>query len=94
MSTSTAKPNHARALALVQLAGYSAIPSWGPLWHDPAYVLTCLRRYLASEGHSGAMGRSVDWLASALLADPYAGSGEELNAVACLLTHGKGGELV
>ncbi len=60
---------------------------FGPLWSNPVYVMACLKRYLASEGHK-ANGWTVDKLAKCFLADPLEASGEEIDAITCLLKLG------
>lgn len=61
---------------------------WGPLWQDAAYVMLCFRRYAQNEGHCFD-GRTVAHAAEILcFNDPYAGTGEELSALACLLSLG------
>lgn len=56
--------DYARDLALARALGYSPGHVFGPLWrNDPAYVLACLARYCAAEGHGRAAGRPAGLLA-------------------------------
>lgn len=63
--------------------------TFGPLWDNPSYVMDCLKKYLANEEHN-ADGWKVDRLAYHFMCNPYEASGEEINAVACLLKHNCG----
>lgn len=77
--------------ALASQLGYDPAYRFGPLWKTPTNVLTCLRRYIASEGHRGLVGQTVRRAAEiCLFNDPYAGTGEEYRAMACLLRLGAG----
>ena len=75
----------------------SSKTTFGPLWtgeSSQSYVMECLRKYIRDEGHSGLFGESVLHAAQTFIADHYAASGEELDALACLLIHGKAGEVI
>lgn len=80
--------------SLLRALGYETIPTFGPLWRDPAFVLACLARYCVREGHGWAIGRSVDYVAREFLADPYAATGEELDAIACLILLGRESDVI
>lgn len=71
--------------------------TFGPLWTGESsqpYVMQCLRKYIRDEGHGGLFGKSVLDAAHTFIADHYAASGEELDALACLLINGKGAEVI
>ena len=71
--------------------------TFGPLWIGEAqqsYVLECLRKYMRDEEHSKLFGKTVEQVAKIFIEDAHAASGEELDALACLLIHGKGGEVI
>ena len=63
--------------------------NFGPLWADPRNVFDCLRRYARWEGHNFT-GRTVAQVAEWHLCNPYDLTGEELDAVVCLLQLGQG----
>jgi hypothetical protein len=75
----------------------SSKDKFGPLWtgeNAQTYVMDCLRKYMKNEGHSGLLGQTVQRAAQVFIAYHYEASGEELDALACLLIHGKGGEVI
>lgn len=50
------------------------------MWNDPSRVIECLARYASNEGHS-TRNKTVCCLAEQLMHDPYAASGEEIDAI-------------
>ena len=75
----------------------SSKETFGPLWigeDQQPYVMDCLRKYMKDEGHSKLLGRTVEQVAKIFIEDVYAASGEELDALACLLMHDKGGKVI
>jgi hypothetical protein len=49
---------------------------------------------MKDEGHSKLLGKTIEQVAKIFIEDAYAASGEELDALACLLMHDKGGEVI
>lgn len=83
------------SLTLVRALGYSEGHTFGPLWRDAGYVMSCLRRYCETEGHGWAFGRSAEWLAREFTVyAPYDGTGEQYAALACLLMSGCGAMVI
>jgi hypothetical protein len=80
------------------LAKYLTVKdTFGPIWtgeSNQLYVMDCLRKYLRQEGHSALLGKTVQEVAQIFIADHYAASGEELDALACLLIHDKSKEVI
>jgi hypothetical protein len=72
--------------------------NFGSAWageHNQAFVLECLRRYIRDESHEWALKGQTVRSASRLIRDEYAfASREELLAIACLLCHNKGDEII
>lgn len=89
---STQAQPHPADLSLARALGHSDPAALvANLWRDPDYVLACLCRYMAREGHTGLYGRTVRQIAETFAYwDPYAGDGQEHRALACLLAHGQG----
>lgn len=75
----------------------SSKTTFGPLWTGESsqpYVMECLRKYMRDEGHSKLLGKTVEQVAKIFIEDAHAASGEELDALACLLMHDNGREVI
>lgn len=79
-------------------AQYTTNPAYsfraGPLFDDPDYVLSCLRRYMAQAGLQPLPCCTVSHVAQCFVSDQYLANGEELVAVGRLLELGCGDRLV
>jgi hypothetical protein len=85
------------AIALGPIKGGLTGRQWGTAWDGEdcqPFVLQCLRKYLNQEGHGRLVGRTVREVAQIMRENYGEASQEELNAISCLLEHGKGGEVV
>lgn len=56
--------------------------------------MQCLASYCREEGHTSAVGRSVESLAREFVTYPNDGTGEQYAALACLLAMGRGQDLI
>ena len=69
------------------LRSQGAADTFGTLWQSAPYVLECFRRYSTEDGRNFS-GRTVADAINYYMHNPYDATGEEINALACLVRLG------
>lgn len=75
------------------LRSQGAADTFGPLWQSAPYVLECFRSYSTQDGRDFS-GRTVADAINYYMRNPYDATGEEINALACLVRLGQSGAVI